>query len=320
MVMLMWKSPLLFMMLCAWSIAAPGCGEIGMDADNAPSGTTVKGDASFEDGSSNMGFEAESAEPVTDVRGIYHLRLDSVLITESDDEMSTHHLELHAIAEIDQSNAWITLHVQPCEILLPEVSGKQPELPLEAVQSMAITSFEGSLIPGPTELGFDLGAGAIQLGTALDNPLLDTLPADAHDLELVDSDDDGLPGVSLAISGFKVYMAMRSILSFQGVVLTDGSLVGEAAVQTDFAIYGDNIPFVNVANKLEGAGEDTEIVQELHEVVLVRLSEGALDCAALDPSDDSGAAPLEEPVDSPEESAARTEDDAADAPFNRRAL
>jgi hypothetical protein len=298
MVMLMPNvSPLHWVLGLIW-ISAIGCGEVAIDATHANIEGMAKGDTAY---------DAESAEAVPDVRGSYHLRLDSILMTQTDGVIASHHFEMHALAVIDQTNAWVTLYLAPCEILLPKMGGEQPLLPKEAIHAMDSVAFEGSLIPTPGEVRLDLGAGALQLGAALKDPLLDPLPVGAHAPELLDSDLDGLPGVSLKVGSFKVYMALRSVLSFDGAVLTDGSFMGDATVTTDLEIYGDNIPFVNIAKKLQAAGEETEVIDEIHAFTMVRLPNDPLSCEALNaPSPALGDSPdlsedstLDEPEEEP---------------------
>jgi hypothetical protein len=203
------------------------------------------------------------------------------MTVQQEETLETHHLEIHALTRFEQTGAWVTLTLIPCDLLLPEISGQQPHLSPDTVRAMSPLSAEGSLIPETTGVRLDLEPLAMQLGVALADPFADAVPLDKTDAAVIDEDDDAHPGVSVEIAGFKVYLGLRAILDLSGVILPEGSIVGDAALVSDIEIYGDNIPFVNVAKKLERAGEVTEILDQVDTFSMIRLPGEPTSCTTM---------------------------------------
>lgn len=160
----------------------------------------------------------------------------------------------------------LTLHVQPCHIELPEFEDKEIIVPNESLADTApivldavfAEDFDGWLTLA-TE------TGALELGVALADPVSDALPDDDDDERLVDHDDDGKVGVTVEIDGWSVYVAARARVWIAGHIDPDSGIVaGEASLDIDAQIYGDNVPFVDLRSEVDEAVEDND--EEIVEV------------------------------------------------------
>ena len=76
------------------------------------------------------------------------------------------------------------------------------------------------------------------------------------DDRLVDVDEDGEPGMSLLVDGWKADIAMRIKMALEGQVLSNGSIQGNGLMSIEFGMYGDNVPFVDAASQAEEAIEE----------------------------------------------------------------
>lgn len=173
------------------------------------------------------------------------------------------------------------LSVRPCAVTLPTAGGYHPMLPdatLAGLAPLTVTATLSSRVrerPGgqvvSTEEVLTTTPAALTIGVHLDDPLGDPMPTSSSDPRIVDSDGDDHPGVSVSVSLFKVYLALRVVLSLDGRVQDDGaSLTGTAHARLDEVILGDSVPFVEVAEKVKASSAQSKLVSatttfEMHE-------------------------------------------------------
>jgi hypothetical protein len=137
----------------------------------------------------------------------------------------------------------VQLAVKLCDVRLPIVQGYQPELDPAFVTALAPIAITGKLAHDGG-LSLHTAPAALVLGAALANPIADALPATATDGRVRDADHDGNPGVSIQIPGHgKIYSAMRVLLSIHAPVTAPGAIAGDAQLQLDQVVYGDDIWF-----------------------------------------------------------------------------
>lgn len=197
--------------------------------------------------------------------------------------LSTTTVKLLGKVEInEQDGSDVEFSLYPCHIVLPRVGDYQPLVDdaflqqyVPSIPYSATLSEEGRL-DAPTE--------AILFGVRnLANPLTDPLPASASSPLVYDQDRDGKPGISVKIdTGIlgtrKVYAAARLLAGFQGRVEANGNLLGTADGDFAWQIYGDDIPFVDVASLAADAMSGSEIVRK--DARFIALPQGAsLSCA-----------------------------------------
>lgn len=86
-------------------------------------------------------------------------------------------------------------------------------------------------------------------GLDLENPLEDTLPAEATDPRVIDGDNDEQPGVTFEIenSTCRRYQGQRQIIRYDGVFVTPNALEGTSINLTDIKVYGSTEPLCGIA-------------------------------------------------------------------------
>jgi hypothetical protein len=229
----------LLLLACASPLAEEGSsGPLGGKADGWPEG-----------------LEA----PVLDES--YALYLDStveVMDTE-DGELSL--LETHAVVllSVEQEGASVVIVAQPCQVVAPEIAGRQPTIDEEVILAMAPTTINAGFVAEP-EVRLITAPAALQLGVELVDPIADSVPEDEDDPRVIDVDLDGDPGVSVRVSGFRVYAGVRVIFSLSALVDDPAAIVGDSHLDLETQIYGDNIPFFDARK----AADTSEVVSEVH--------------------------------------------------------
>jgi len=223
----------------------------------------------------------EEAPTPPDISGAWAVAVQSEV--ESRDtqtgETSTSTVIVLALLNVSQEEADVTLKVKTCRAYLPQVSGYQPEIKDSVMQSLPRTTAQG-VVSSDDEGNWYLTTepAAVLAGVKLTNPTTDPIPTSGSSSKVVDQDQDGYPGVSVTISGFKVYGAIRVVFVLDGEVQETG-VSGGADLKQSFVIYGDNVPFVDVAAKVAAAAETTEVVSKTDSFRMVRLEEEEPGCA-----------------------------------------
>lgn len=272
-------------------------GGMPADADQAEAGAGV--------GSKADGVEGADAGSGGDVAPLPTLATTYSLVMKSDIEakeidsgdVSSATTVVTALVTVLGSDdpALFDLEVGLCDVDLPEISGRKPTVEAAGLRKSAPASAKAQLkfVPAEVaEVGEDAEDGedgaetapahfalvsertALLLGVDPTDPNAD-LPDDDDDPAVVDLDEDGKPGLTIRVSGFKIYAGIRAKFGLQGVVAADGSIAGDAGLQIDMAVFGDSIPFVNAANELDEAAANTEIVSERHAFTLTPVAEPA---------------------------------------------
>lgn len=257
---------------CALLLAAASCGGEDMDllGPTGPSG-----------GKADNTFESHS------LSGAFQLGITSWSRFEDRDTGKTFDktTAIDALVQIKPSLVGdiASLVIQPCQVWLPEVKGYVPRLPDETVQQMSAQTVPGSLLSGEDDGDLELNTGRFisTLGVELDDPQQDQLPEEPYDPKVIDEDGDGLPGVSVKVGWFRIFVALRIELALRGSVRTSTTdlwdpvteirptVVGKVEISLDQRIYGDDIPFYDAAGAAEEALLQNEIVDSAHAFRLV---------------------------------------------------
>lgn len=176
------------------------------------------------------------------------------------------------------------LEVGLCDVDLPEISGRKPTVEAEGLrksapahaksqlQRVAAVIGDDGVQTAPARIALVTERTALNLGIDMDDPSAE-LPTDEDDPQVHDLDEDGKPGLTIRVSGFKIYAGIRAKFGFDGTVAEDGSIQGDAGLEIDMAVFGDSIPFVNAANEVDDAAENTEVLSQRHAFTLTPLSD-----------------------------------------------
>lgn len=309
------------LVVTAWCL---GCaGGVGPDDENAD--PTAQGKAD--------GVGAEGSQmPVPDLNPRYALILDSIVQTQDKDGEEPPKTVLTTIVAdvtVDQNDARVMLEIQPCQVTLPELEGRQPEVAPHVVQRIDPVVVEGRLRPantvvdaptdaaGPVDFEpsperqddapaegappsdasesadatdpdpippvapevFELATetAAFVGGAYLDAPLTEPLPEDDDDPRLADLDEDGRPGISIRIGSFSAYASVRLTFNLKGTV-DAGRIEGHSVLELDSQIVGDDIPFVDAADRARRAAEATVILEQEHRFTMAPISPNDARC------------------------------------------
>ena len=125
--------------------------------------------------------------------------------------------------------------------------------------------------------------GVLLAGVALEEPSQETLPESKRDSRLVDVDEDGQPGMSLMVDGWKVYTAMRIRMMLEGSMRESGVIDGHGTMSIELGMYGDNVPFVNAADKALEALEKLQVDNQEHLFEFVPVTSESMNCQSVFP-------------------------------------
>ena len=219
----------------------------------------------------------------------YHFNLSSALsISEADDPdpAETYILSLSGLVFplIDEESGRTTFTLRPCSVTLPEVSGRTAEIEPTTIQNLSTFDLAVELSSIEDSIELRTSQGVLLAGVALDEPGEEALPESKRDDRLVDVDEDGEPGMSLLVDGWKVYTAMRIKMALEGQVLSNGSIQGNGLMSIEFGMYGDNVPFVDAASQAEEAIEELIVENQEHLFEFLPVVSDAMNCEAIAPS------------------------------------
>jgi len=228
--------------------------------------------------------EAESRLPDTNgvkLASSYRLvlRSNAVFADRETAERTEMVTRIEALATVVQKDTKVRLIVEPCSVTLPPVRGHQPVVPAATLAraSLELAGKLGGTTDDPT---LSTSPAALTLGARLSDPIGDDLPASASDRRVTDDDDDGRPGVSIGVSLFNVYVAIRLVVALDGDLEQKGAGVkGKASMRLDQAILGDSVPFVDVAEEVEAAAKKHQLVSTSNTFQMTRTA--AQSCEAL---------------------------------------
>ncbi|MGC6419268.1 MAG: hypothetical protein ACON3Z_19250 [Bradymonadia bacterium] len=246
-----------------------------------PIGTDV------ENGAGGKADETGEGELLPDAAEVmaqdYALIIDTWLKTaeDEDDEPKEWRAQFRgrAVRVVDEAGA--KLYVMPCQVALPELDGRTIEMAPEALQSVSSLPVDLALTGELASPQLQTPQMALIAGAELENPVSDELPATDDDERLVDIDDDGEPGMTVTIDGYRVYVGLRYRFELDGEIAEDQSATGDAAVRIDIEVYGDSVPFVNVKKSLDKALGKLELVDEKHAFLMQPLAPEDASCDAV---------------------------------------
>lgn len=201
-----------------------------------------------------------------------------------------------ALARVIRDGKAQALRVAPCRVELPQLGKYLPRLPDSTVQRLPALELPIAIdaVGTEQEAAWRLSSGlrAITLGAQLDDPLDDPLPAHRDDPAVIDQDGDGEPGITVKVALFSVYLAARVRLQLldgryprqspsddAGVEVERPTIDGKLSMTLDQRIYGDSVPFYDVAEAVAEAGDTYRILSTEQHFALSPIT--ARSCAAL---------------------------------------
>ena len=286
--------------LSAALLAGCGTGALGDDGDGTGAGGKADG-------------VGEEAPPPT-LASHYGLWMTSTVTVRAkeDGEVTSATTEIKALVRTEQVERDVTLEVLLCDAVFPEIAGRLPSVEPALFERVTPAFVKATIVSGAAGPVLASEHGALLLGIDPADPVGEALPTDGDDPRVVDLDADGKPGISIKVSGFSIYGGVRALFGFEGPIADDGGIAGEASIEIELSIFGDNIPFVNAAKEFEEAQEEGEVIGQKHRFTLAPLLAGGTTCddvktlpapAAADPEaepetdTDTGTTPDTEPAD-----------------------
>jgi hypothetical protein len=222
----------------------------------------------------------DAAVPLPELAPSYGVYVESKVKTRNREtgETTTYTVSVTGLVTVAQEDAAATLTFKPCRAVLPAAGGYQPTVKDSVVRSADPVTIEGTLAPGDP-VAFATDQAALQLGVRLTNPLTDPLPTSGGSSKVRDQDGDGNPGVTIQASGWSIYVGIRVVFSLDGALDEHGHLVGSAELDPDYAVYGDNVPFVNVASEIASAQANSQVISKVNRFKMVPTEDATGTCA-----------------------------------------
>jgi hypothetical protein len=137
----------------------------------------------------------------------------------------------------------------------------------------------------------DNGSGQLELtlpnaievpGANLVDPACDALPTDPNDPRVVDTDDDGYPGISVGLSGLitgLIRSVQRQATTLHGVAVAADRIEGGMTFESDQSVVASDPPNITTLYKMSKSSADPAVCASTF--VMVKLPEadaGAVDC------------------------------------------
>ena len=164
-----------------------------------------------------------------DLTGTWALVTDWSTCVAIGDSIELRNYELSRV-EIVQDGVQLREAREDCTVVNTPLLGLVTVIPQPAVDSanpMYSAAFVPAKGPGAPYIG---GVEVQTWGLKFANPETDTMPVDAEDTHVVDSDKDGHPGVTLKVGGVcELYAVQRAIMVRTGQMDADGSFSGGGA-------------------------------------------------------------------------------------------
>lgn len=153
------------------------------------------------------------------------------------------------LVEMEQEGRAISETRRTCEFELSAILGLKPIIPAVVAESIDFVSVDDGYVSSPSTNGaYTSSTEVAQWGVQLDDPLTDPLPEDPEDPRVVDSDEDGNPGVTFEIEGSECvrYVSQRQVVRYLGVFDSPNLVTGRSVTLTDSALYGSTQPLCGV--------------------------------------------------------------------------
>jgi hypothetical protein len=217
----------------------------------------------------------------------YHFTVSSSLsISETDDPdpAKIFLLSMSGLVFPHTTDGVTTLTLRPCFVTLPEVSGRTAEIDASTVENIPTFDMAVELDTVDDNIHLRTSNGVLLAGVELEEPGQDAMPESKRDDRLVDVDEDGQPGMSLNVDGWKVYTAMRIKMMLEGAVQETGVIRGQGTMSIELGMYGDNVPFVDAAAKAQEALAKLRVDNQEHLFEFVPVESEAMGCQAVLPA------------------------------------
>ncbi len=216
----------------------------------------------------------------------YHFTVSSSLsISETDDPdpAKTFLLSMSGLVFPHTTDGVTTLTLRPCFVTLPEVSGRTAEIEASTIENIPTFDMAVELNSVEDEIRLRTSNGVLLAGVELEEPGQEAMPESKRDDRLVDIDEDGQPGMSLMVDGWKVYTAMRIKMMLEGSIQDTGAIGGHGTMSIEIGMYGDNVPFVDAAEKAQEGLAKLQVDNQEHLFEFVPVPSESMGCQAVSP-------------------------------------
>lgn len=176
-------------------------------------------------GDSVQNFQ-EVSQTTEDLSGTWVLVSDWSTCVTVGDKFELRNYEISRVQIVQEG---LALHEtrEDCSVVNTPLLAQTTVVPPPAVQSanpMKSTAFMPSTLPGmPYTGGVEVQTWGLKFG----DPLTESMPVDETDSRIVDSDNDGHPGVTLKVGGIcELYAIQRAVMVRTGAMDKNGILSG----------------------------------------------------------------------------------------------
>jgi hypothetical protein len=166
-----------------------------------------------------------------------------------------------SLVQIEQTGSVLRETHEVCSLKTTPVIGLETVVPEAVFRTSNPTVVEGYVYGDRPGASYTSGPILAVWGIDLLDPLRDPLPepSDPLDPRIMDTDEDGMPGVTLKVGGSAcdLYVIQRDAASVTGILQADGSIEGGGAAYTQQVVLGATNPicgqrFETIPNPAQG--------------------------------------------------------------------
>lgn len=232
-----------------------GCGSGGSGGDAAPAtgaDTSPANQCIDVAATASLCTGNPSLPSVTDLSGTWVLETIGAQVVTTPAYAQPFHIKSVAVllAQVVQTGSAVTLSASYCD----RIQHDDPANPAKVVLPDAWRLTPAPLVRSGTFAADDTGQLTLTLptvievfGAALADPVCEALPVDANDLRLVDTDNDGFPGITVDLSGLisgTLRSVQRQATALDGVVTLADRIEGGMAYESDQSVVASDPPSI----------------------------------------------------------------------------
>jgi hypothetical protein len=221
--------------------------------------------------------EPDAAEPPLDLAGLWALQVINVQIVDNP-VVDPQQVTVTGLSLVTLSSD-LTMDTKPCSVVGTPFAGNVTSYPAAAIAAIEI-SVETATIASAIEIGAPIGLRRIHLlGWSTREPETASLPDNAGDPRVDDTDADGHPGVTLTVAGQipgSIYVVARGILEMNGTIVDEARIAGSSVTHHEQNIVG-------ASNEILSYVDSTyEPVPEMSSFTMVRIPEMTCDALVME--------------------------------------
>lgn len=198
----------------------------------------------------------------------FHLQSIGVILVQVTQTGSDVALDGHYCNRIQNDNS-----NNPAKVVIPDAWRLTP-FPIQRSGTFAAN--------GSGQLELTLPNAIEVPGANLVDPACDALPTEPNDPRVVDSDDDGYPGISVGLSGLitgLIRSVQRQATTLHGVAVAADRIEGGMTFESDQSVIASDPPNITTLYKMSKSSADPAVCASTFVMVKVPEADaGAVDC------------------------------------------